>query len=59
MNLDRLLENNFTCADSAVNISVVLQNLGLLDRVTAMWENLSDTANQATDISYPFAAGEL
>ena len=59
MNLDRLLENNFTCADSAVNISVVLQNLGLLDRVTAMWENLSDTANQATDMSYPFSAGDL
>jgi tetratricopeptide (TPR) repeat protein len=59
MNLDRLLENNFTRADSAVNISVVLQNLGLLDRVTAMWENLSDTANQATDMSYPFSAGEL
>ena len=59
MNLDSLLENNFTCADSAVNISVVLQNLGLLDRVTAMWENLSDTANQATDMSYPFSAGDL
>jgi len=59
MNLERYLENNFTCADSAVNISVVLQNLGLLDRVTAMWENLSDTANQATDVSYPFSAGEL
>ena len=59
MNLDRLLENNFTCADSAVNISVVLQNLGLLDRVTAMWENLSDTANQATDMSYPFSAGDI
>ena len=59
MNLDRLLENNFTCADSAVNISIVLQNLGLLDRVTAMWENLSDTANQATDMSYPFSAGEF
>ena len=59
MNLDRLLENNFTRADSAVNISVVLQNLGLLDRVTAMWENLSDTANQATDMSYPFSAGDL
>ncbi|MBA7617976.1 hypothetical protein ES703_25295 [subsurface metagenome] len=33
MNLERYLENNFTSADSAVNISVVLQNLGLLDRV--------------------------
>ena len=59
MNLERYLENNFTSADSAVNISVVLQNLGLLDRVVAMWDNLSDTANQATDVSYPFSAGEL
>ena len=59
MNLERYLENNFTFADSAVNISVVLQNLGLLDRVVAMWDNLSDTANQATDVSHPFLAGEL
>jgi tetratricopeptide (TPR) repeat protein len=47
INLNRLLENNFTCADATVNISVVLQNLGLLDRATAMWDNLSDTASQA------------
>jgi tetratricopeptide (TPR) repeat protein len=47
INLNRLLENNFTCADATVNISVVLQNLGLLDRAAAMWDNLSDTAAQA------------
>ncbi|MBN1392566.1 MAG: tetratricopeptide repeat protein [Sedimentisphaerales bacterium] len=47
INLNRLLENNFTSADATVNISVVLQNLGLLDRATAMWDNLSDTAAQA------------
>ena len=47
INLDRLLEDNFTCADATVNISVVLQNLGLLDRAAAMWDNLSDTAAQA------------
>jgi tetratricopeptide (TPR) repeat protein len=47
INLNRLLDNNFTCADATVNISVVLQNLGLLDRASAMWDNLSDTANQA------------
>ncbi|MDD5327402.1 MAG: tetratricopeptide repeat protein [Phycisphaerae bacterium] len=46
INFDRLLENNFTCADTTINISVVLQNLGLLDRATAMWDNLSDTAKQ-------------
>jgi len=53
MNLDRLLENNFTCPDAAVNISIVLQNLGLLDRVTAMWDNLSDTANRAMNTNSP------
>jgi len=47
INLDRLLEENFACSDATVNISVVLQNLGLLDRAACMWDNLSDTANQA------------
>jgi len=47
INLERHLENNFAYPDAAINISIVLQNLGLLDRVTAMWENLSETANQA------------
>ena len=58
INLDRLLENNFTCPDAAINISIVLQNLGLLDRVTAMWDNLSDTANQAMNTNNPFLPGE-
>ena len=47
INLDRLLESNFTSADATVNISIVLQNLGLLDRATAMWDNLSATTEQA------------
>ncbi len=47
INLNHLLENNFTRADATINISVVLQNLGLLDRSAAMWDNLSDTAAQA------------
>jgi tetratricopeptide (TPR) repeat protein len=49
INLNLLLENNFTSADATVNISVVLQNLGLLDRAAAMWDNLSDTAAQTLD----------
>lgn len=53
INLDRLLENNFTRADATVNISIVLQNLGLLDRVTATWENLSDTTSQAIGPNHP------
>ncbi len=54
INLERHLEDNFACSDAAVNISIVLQNLGLLDRVTAMWDNLSDTAYQAINANYPF-----
>jgi len=54
INLERHLENNFACPDASVNISIVLQNLGLLDRVTATWESLSDTADQAINANYPF-----
>ena len=49
INLERYMENNFTAADATVNISIVLQNLGLLDRTAITWENLSDMANQATN----------
>ena len=54
MNLERHLEKNFARPDASVNIAIVLQNLGLLDRVTTMWDNLSDTADQAINIDYPF-----
>jgi len=47
INLERYMENNFACADATFNISIVLQNLGLLDRAAAMWDNLADIANQA------------
>jgi len=47
INLDHYMEDNFACANTTVNISVVLQNLGLLDRESVMWDNLSDTATQA------------
>ena len=49
INLQQQMENNFTSTDAAVNISIVLQNLSLLDRAAIMWENLSDTAAQATN----------
>jgi tetratricopeptide (TPR) repeat protein len=54
MNLERHLENNFAHPEASVNISIVLQNLGLLDRVTAMWDNLSDTTDHAINADYPF-----
>jgi tetratricopeptide (TPR) repeat protein len=48
MNLENALESNETgCNNTTFNISIVLQNLGLLDRAVAMWENLSDTTRQA------------
>jgi tetratricopeptide (TPR) repeat protein len=49
LNLERYLENNFTYPEASVNISVVLQNLGLLDRVSTMWDNLSETARYAVN----------
>jgi len=52
INLDNYMETNFTIADPAINISIVLQNLGLLDRADAMWDNLSDTASQATNTKF-------
>ncbi|MHC4105254.1 MAG: tetratricopeptide repeat protein [Planctomycetota bacterium] len=55
INLERQLEDNFASSDATFNISIVLQNLGLLDRVTATWDNLSDTADQAINVNYPFS----
>jgi len=52
MNLDRFLENNFTCSLPTANISIVLQNLGLLDRVTFMWDSLADTTNKAINNNF-------
>jgi tetratricopeptide (TPR) repeat protein len=46
INLEQHLVKNFACPDATVNISIVLQNLGLLDRTTAMWDNLTDMADQ-------------
>jgi len=47
MNLQHSLEQNFAGGDAVVNISLVLQNLGLLDRVSAMWQSIAETASQA------------
>jgi len=54
LNLDHYMENNFACTDAAVNISIVLQNLGLLDRASTMWDNLCDTAKQARNANHLF-----
>ena len=59
LNLQRQLHENFTSADAAINISIVLQNLGLLDRAAATWDSLTATTNQAvdTDSDHPFSQG--
>ncbi len=59
INLERHLETNFASSEATVNISIVLQNLGLLDRAAAMWENLAETANQALNASPPFSQEEF
>ncbi|KPK44810.1 MAG: hypothetical protein AMJ65_02005 [Phycisphaerae bacterium SG8_4] len=53
INLEHQLETNFACSDATVNISIILQNLGLLDRVAATWDSLTDTARQAIGADYP------
>jgi tetratricopeptide (TPR) repeat protein len=53
LNLERMMEENFAYPAAAKNISIVLQNLGLLDRVSVMWENLAETAHQALDSDRP------
>jgi tetratricopeptide (TPR) repeat protein len=54
INLEHHLERNFACPDATINISIILQNLGLLDRATAMWDSLTDTTNQAISADNSF-----
>jgi tetratricopeptide (TPR) repeat protein len=56
LNLERHLAENFTCPDASINISIVLQNLGLLDRATATWDNLSATTDHALRSYHGFSA---
>jgi hypothetical protein len=44
------LESNFAASDATANISIVLQNLGLLDRAGALWDNLAQTITTAFQI---------
>ncbi|MHC4679243.1 MAG: hypothetical protein ACYTEK_11140, partial [Planctomycetota bacterium] len=55
LNLERHLENNYSAPDATVNISIILQNLGLLDRVAVTWDNLAATADHAVNAKYPFS----
>ena len=57
MNLEHYMEDNFASEDATVNISIVLQNLGLLDRASAMWDNLATTTSRAIDAHQSFPSG--
>jgi tetratricopeptide (TPR) repeat protein len=47
INLQRYMQDNFAGTYHVPNLAVILENLGLLDRAAAMWDNLSETAEYA------------
>jgi len=49
LNLELKLRQNYTSSDTPENISIILQNLGILDKCSTRWENLMITANNAID----------
>ncbi len=53
IDMQNFMDKNLTAGQTTHNISIVLQNLGLLDRTIATWENLTDTAARAAYID-PF-----
>ena len=54
LNLEQFLENNFAAPEATVNIALVLQNLGLLDRAATMWDYLEETTSYAARSQNPF-----
>jgi len=46
LNLNQHLQKKLANEDTAVNISIVLQNLGLIDRAAAMWDSVQSIAKQ-------------
>jgi tetratricopeptide (TPR) repeat protein len=47
LNLQRQMQENLSDMDSTKNVSVVLQNLGLIDRAAAMWDNMAAMSDSA------------
>ncbi|HUV40585.1 MAG TPA: tetratricopeptide repeat protein [Sedimentisphaerales bacterium] len=47
LNLRNTMDANLTATDATVNISITLQNLGLLDTAAVAWENLAETVSAA------------
>ncbi len=58
INLQQYMKDNFAGTSNVPNVAVVLENLGLLDRAAAMWDNLSETTEHAVlsaeaDLNHP------
>ena len=51
-NLENTMKANFTQPDVIVNIQVVLENLGLIDRAVATWDRLTEAAHNAISTRY-------
>jgi len=49
LDLEQWLHETLASTDAVVNISIVLQNLGLLDPVSSTWANLSPAVNCQTE----------
>ena len=53
LNLERMMEATYTRPAAAENISIVLQNLGILDRAGATWDTLVEMANHSPNSEPP------
>ena len=51
-NLENAMKSNFAEPDASLNIEVVLENLGLIDRAVATWDRLTETARNAISARY-------
>jgi len=51
-NLENTMKDNFAQPDAIVNIEVVLENLGLVDRAISTWDRLTETAHNAISARY-------
>ena len=51
-NLESSLKDNYTQSDTLMNVEIVLENLGLVDRAIATWDRLTETAKTAISARY-------
>lgn len=50
--LESTMKDNFTEPEALINIEVVLENLGLVDRAMATWDRLTEMAHNAISARY-------